>query len=104
MLYPFYNFDREEASKVILLPMAIMDGALNDEILHSERSGEEIISDIEKYNLLVKNSGYSILWHNTALTGTEFSNRIKKLYWQYIKKNKERCMPCIDVVRKLNEV
>ncbi len=98
--HPFYNFETESASSVKLLPLAIMDGALNEEILSSSKEVQELIGGIEKFDSVVKMSGYSVLWHNTALVGTEFSSKIKDAYWTLIKRKKNSCMTCLDVVRK----
>lgn len=96
--YPFYNFKKESASSVFVLPLAVMDGALSSDAANKNAEAFKVLNSLGKYDSLVKKSGYSFLWHNTSLEGTEYSKEIKNLYWDFININKSQCCTCIEVV------
>ena len=102
--HPFYNFFEEKKSDVYLLPFAIMDGSLNQEALESKKNPKDIVESLLNYKKLIKKSGFSIIWHNTSLVGTEFSNSIKNTYWEIIKNNKASCVTCKSLVDSFKKI
>ena len=75
-----------------------MDGSLNAEILETGKNQYELIDSILQYSNLVKRSGFSVIWHNTSLVGTEFSDDIKETFWKIVENSKVECITCMDLV------
>jgi len=91
--YPFYlyNFEKDKISKVIEIPLIVMDGSLADK-KYMGLSREDCLSKVVELINEIKNFGgvFTLLWHNTHFSDYKYTGW-KEVYREildYCKENK----------------
>lgn len=86
--FPPYNFEREEPYPFLLIPLAIMDKALEHRSTSFQEANEAAGAVFEESSRLGW-GGFSILWHD-PLEPLSVSDDINRVFWQQLEMRAQR--------------